>query len=312
MAILTKFLKLLKPERNDYVDVEKHLSENYDKIDTKMEGLSNSNDKKLDKGAVSSEYDTAKKIEDKIKTSLMHKGILSGINSSQELLNLEPGIYTISEGNIFDIQDNGWFTVIKYFDKNRSDQIVKVYYTGSSDAFFLGAFNSHRWQGWKRYDSCPYNIGDIYITANAANPSTVWLGTTWRKIENRFLYGTTNSSETTGGSNNVYISKNNLPNVKIPVDSFALNRGNMNITGSLGYPTTEVGNYGRGAFSMKLTSGGRSAGSGGNAVEWDFDASKSWTGTTSSASPYTSALGSGVALNIMPQYYTVFIWQRLS
>lgn len=68
MAILTKFLKLLKPERNDYVDVEKHLSENYDKIDTKIEELSNSNDKKLDKGAVSSEYDTAKKIEDKIKT----------------------------------------------------------------------------------------------------------------------------------------------------------------------------------------------------------------------------------------------------
>ena len=67
MAILTKFLQLLKPERNDYVDVEKHLSENYDKIDTKMEELSNSNDEKLNKGAVSSEYDTAKKIEDKIK-----------------------------------------------------------------------------------------------------------------------------------------------------------------------------------------------------------------------------------------------------
>ena len=67
MAILTKFLQLLKPEKNDYVDVEKHLSENYDKIDTKMEELSNSNDKKLNKGAVSTEYDTAKKIEDKIK-----------------------------------------------------------------------------------------------------------------------------------------------------------------------------------------------------------------------------------------------------
>ena len=67
MAILTKFLKLLKPERNDYVDVEKHLSENYDKIDAKMEELSNSNDEKLDKGAVSTDYDTAKKIEEKIK-----------------------------------------------------------------------------------------------------------------------------------------------------------------------------------------------------------------------------------------------------
>lgn len=37
MAILTKFLQLLKPEKNDYVDVEKHLSENYDKIDAELE-----------------------------------------------------------------------------------------------------------------------------------------------------------------------------------------------------------------------------------------------------------------------------------
>ena len=37
MAILTKFLQLLKPEKNDYVDVEKHISENYDKIDAELE-----------------------------------------------------------------------------------------------------------------------------------------------------------------------------------------------------------------------------------------------------------------------------------
>ena len=67
MAVLTNFLKLLKPEKNDYVDVDKHISENYDKIDSKMQELNTSNNGKLDKGAVSSEYDTAKKIEDKIK-----------------------------------------------------------------------------------------------------------------------------------------------------------------------------------------------------------------------------------------------------
>ncbi len=69
MAVLTNFLKLLKPEKNDYVDVDKHISENYDKIDSKMQELSTSNNGKLDKGAVSSEYDTAKKIEDKIKAA---------------------------------------------------------------------------------------------------------------------------------------------------------------------------------------------------------------------------------------------------
>lgn len=62
MAILTKFLQLLKPEKNDYVDVEKHLSENYDKIDAKMEELSNSNDEKLDKGNVPDVLNSAEKI----------------------------------------------------------------------------------------------------------------------------------------------------------------------------------------------------------------------------------------------------------
>ena len=45
MAVLTNFLKLLKPEKNDYVDVDKHISENYDKIDSKMQEL----DKKASK-----------------------------------------------------------------------------------------------------------------------------------------------------------------------------------------------------------------------------------------------------------------------
>ena len=62
MAILTKFLQLLKPEKNDYVDVEKHLSENYDKIDAKMEELSNSNDEKLNKGNVPDVLNSAEKI----------------------------------------------------------------------------------------------------------------------------------------------------------------------------------------------------------------------------------------------------------
>lgn len=34
MSIITKFLKLVKPERNDYVNVEEHISKNYDRIDT--------------------------------------------------------------------------------------------------------------------------------------------------------------------------------------------------------------------------------------------------------------------------------------
>ena len=54
MGILTNFLKLLKPEPNDFVDVAKHISENYDKLDENAksndETLTNLNNNKLDKG----------------------------------------------------------------------------------------------------------------------------------------------------------------------------------------------------------------------------------------------------------------------
>lgn len=57
MGILTNFLKLLKPEPNDFVDVAKHISENYDKLDqnakSNNETLTNLSNNKLDKGTYS-------------------------------------------------------------------------------------------------------------------------------------------------------------------------------------------------------------------------------------------------------------------
>ncbi|CDL80353.1 phage tail protein [Xenorhabdus cabanillasii] len=50
-----------------------------------------------------------------------------------------------------------------------------------------------------------------------------------------------------------------------------------NITGGFGTPTTEwgkSGNYGDGAFDVKVTVGGRQAGSGGDSVSYTFDASR--------------------------------------
>ena len=238
MAILTKFLKLLKPEKNDYVDVEKHLSENYDKIDTKMEELSNSNDEKLNKGAVSSDYDTAKKIEDKIK----------GINE-------------------------------------------------------------------KFKNFCPYAVGDIYITTNSSNPSTKFLGTTWSKIEGRFLLGTSSSqaSKLTGGSMNKNISQVNLPNVKLTVDSFSLsttshyhliayNQNNYGALTANNYISNaaHIGDHQSYEFkgSINIPNVGKTKDAGG--------------GNTSTASPQTSALGSGQALDITPSYYTAHMWLRTS
>jgi hypothetical protein len=83
----------------------------------------------------------------------------------------------------------------------------------------------------------------------------------------------------------------------------------MNITGEF-----DPGNYiprTSGAF----TEAGNSSQEGGTNYSGKrvyFNASRTWTGSTSSASPQTSALGSGQALDITPSYYTCHMWLRIS
>ena len=62
-------------------------------------------------------------------------------------------------------------------------------------------------------DLCPYKVGDVYVTTNTANPADLWSGTSWTKLEGRFLKAT-NSGEapkTMGGSNAKTLSVANLP-----------------------------------------------------------------------------------------------------
>lgn len=161
---------------------------------------------------------------------------------------------------------------------------------------------------------CPYAIGDIYITTLSTNPATKYLGTTWQKIEGRFLLGTSGSgaSKATGGSNTKTIAQANLPNVKLTVSSFSLSRGTMDIIGNMMGITGDPAEL-TGAFYHNATRDGT-----GNNFEWAsterirFKASRSWTGSTNSVSPQTNSLGSGQALDITPSYYTVHMWLRLT
>ena len=50
----------------------------------------------------------------------------------------------------------------------------------------------------------------------------------------------------------------------------------------------------------------------GHNISISFQASKNWTGNTSSASPYTEVLGSGTAISIQPSYITLKFWKRLT
>ena len=170
---------------------------------------------------------------------------------------------------------------------------------------------------------CPFKVGDIYLTTNSTNPSSIFLGTTWQKIEGRFLLSTSGSgaSKQTGGNNQKTITQANLPNIKLNVNSFSLSRGTMEITGSIinqnssfqflteGTINTTGALYTSGYVSRPGISDNNNINS---PKDLQFQASRAWTGTTNTAQPQTVNLGSGQALDITPAYYTVHMWLRLT
>ena len=193
-----------------------------------------------------------------------------------------------------------------------------------------------------------YPVGSVYISFNAADPSTLF-GGVWQRLKDTFLLanGDTYAADTTGGSATKIISVNNLPahnhsvnasgnHTHTATTSTAGNhshtRGNMNITGSVTASKTDSGiddNYNSsGAFTAYNDKHKVSAGSDLYYNGWtgfSLDASKSWSGTTSTNGNHSHTLttstngnhthttnntGGGLPLNIMPPYTTVYAWRR--
>lgn len=122
-------------------------------------------------------------------------------------------------------------------------------------------------------------VGSIYQTTSPENPSVTFGGGTWERIEGRFIMGANDTypAGSTGGSATKTIAKTNLPNEKIDV-----------------YSLYTKGSEGRefDAVSLSYT---HSDGSG------DF----SRTGRT-------DPLGDSTSLDILPPYYSVYIWRRVA
>ena len=258
-------------------------------------------------------YNLNKELQQNINNKIGFVSNFGDINSPEELLALAPGIYKLADKNIFGLGRN-WWSVTKYIAGN-GDQVIKVTHSTGGNFFYQGGFNSGKWTNWHKFNACPYEVGDIYITSRKGNPAEFWLGTAWEKIRGKFLYATEHDENAgvliTGGNSTVTLTKDNLPNVKVQVEPFSLSRGSMNITGTLGSPTKEGPGLGTGAFKVILdSSSGRAAAGGGGQVQWDFDASRTWTGTTSTASPYTQSLGNSTPIDIMPPYINVHMWRR--
>lgn len=141
----------------------------------------------------------------------------------------------------------------------------------------------------------------------------LFLGTTWQKQEGRFLLGSNSAYAlgSTGGSSTTTLSKENLPNVKLQIDSFSLGKGTQEITGDF-YTSNYIGYAGSGAFYRKQSGLGGHGGDSNSGNKIGFQASKSWTGMSTSAAPYTANMGDSTPFNNMPPYLAVNIWKRLT
>ena len=125
----------------------------------------------------------------------IYRGVIEDDNITiSDIIELKPGVYTTNAANIEGIKVRGWYTIKKFRHKNL-DQNVIVENSGSPDNYYMGAFNNTSFTGWASYSSdskyAPYAIGDVYTTTRSENPASIWLGTTWIKLGDQNIGGTT-------------------------------------------------------------------------------------------------------------------------
>ena len=170
-----------------------------------------------------------------------------------------------------------------------------------------------------------YPVGSIYMSIENVSPNT-FLGGTWVALQNRFLIGasSTYAVNSTGGSKTVKLTEKQMPSHShtATVSSsgdHTHDRGTMNITGSVRcHANGSIAQNGAtGAFSNPGGTGRNidTGGSNSNGAGFDFDASKNWTGKTSSSGLHVhtttiSTIGGSEAHENMPPYLAVYMWKR--
>lgn len=206
--------------------------------------------------------------------------------------------------------------------------------------------NANYWKKFKEYISSPldaYPIGAYYISSSPTSPATLF-GGTWVQIKDRMILAvgnTYNSAGLTGGSATTKLVVNNIPShnhscgttgnhshtaTTSTAGNHSHTRGTMNITGTFDGNVNDMQSGKTGAFYY---TGQPFSGSDGNTASpggvIGFDASRSWSGATSSNGNHTHTLttttngnhnhtigntGSGTAFTTISPYITAYVWRR--
>lgn len=186
--------------------------------------------------------------------------------------------------------------------------------------------NANYWITFKEYISSPldaYPIGAYYISDSPISPATLF-GGTWVQVKDRMILAvgdTYKSAGLTGGSATTKLIVNNIPSHNHScgtTGNHSHTRGSMNITGSFmanDFVDDRQPPVTSGAITSKAYPGWREAEDG----KWtksyglEFDASRSWTGATSSNGNHTHTIGytgSGTAFTTISPFITAYVWRR--
>lgn len=152
-------------------------------------------------------------------------------------------------------------------------------------------------------------VGSYYWSSEATDPGTLF-GGTWEQIKDRFVYaaGDGSAAGDTGGE-----ATHTLTEAEMPAHTHT--RGTMNITGGATscflWNESSSATEQSGALSMAVGANGEffyptgwADNTAGRRPGWmTLDASRSWTGATSS-------VGGGAAHNNLPPYVRAYCWRR--
>lgn len=137
----------------------------------------------------------------------------------------------------------------------------------------------------------PFPVGAIYMSVDSRNPGDIF-GGTWTKIEGKFLWATTSTPKTSGGSTTT--NSHVLTESEIPA-----------------HVHRETIQTGDGKFNPVVKN--RTGGSVAHAT-WPENATGGWTNTGSGEIMVTLAAGGGKGHThkYMPPYFEVYMWYRVS